>query len=71
MIDHVSLGVRNLGASIAFYDEVLAPLGYSKLIVHERTIGYGKKYAELWLNLREERVPERDNGSHVCLRARP
>jgi catechol 2,3-dioxygenase-like lactoylglutathione lyase family enzyme len=70
MIDHVSLGVKSLAASHAFYDAVLAPLGYSKLIVHEATTGYGKTYPEFWLNLRENRVPARDNGTHVCLRAR-
>lgn len=70
MIDHVSLGVRNLVVSSLFYDEVLAPLGHLKLVVRERTVGYGKKYPEFWLNLRENRVNERDSGSHVCLRAR-
>jgi catechol 2,3-dioxygenase-like lactoylglutathione lyase family enzyme len=70
MIDHVSLGVRNLATSAAFYDDVLSPLGYSRLIVREATIGYGKKYAEFWLNQRDQRVPERDSGNHVCLRAR-
>lgn len=69
MIDHVSLGVRNLDVSRVFYDEVLAPLGYTQLIVRERTVGYGTKYPEFWLNLRENRLPERDSGSHVCLRA--
>jgi catechol 2,3-dioxygenase-like lactoylglutathione lyase family enzyme len=70
MIDHVSVGVRNLDVSGVFYDQVLAPLGYAKLVVRERTLGYGKKYPEFWLNLRESRLPERDTGSHVCLRAR-
>jgi catechol 2,3-dioxygenase-like lactoylglutathione lyase family enzyme len=70
MIDHVSLGVRSLDLSTVFYDDVLATLGYTKLIVREKTVGYGKKYAEFWLNLRENRLPQRDSGSHVCLRAR-
>lgn len=70
MIDHVSVGVRNLDLSSVFYDHVLAPLGYAKLVARERTVGYGKKYPEFWLNLREHRLPERDSGSHVCLRAR-
>ena len=43
MIDHVSISVRNLATGAKFYDAVLAPLGYARMIVRETTIGYGKK----------------------------
>lgn len=70
MIDHVSIAVSDLERSAAFYDAVLAPLGFTRLAERERTIGFGKKYPEFWLNLRPgmETVPE-GTGIHICLRA--
>jgi catechol 2,3-dioxygenase-like lactoylglutathione lyase family enzyme len=70
MIDHVSVPVRDLEASAAFYDRLLAPLGYSRLVVRPATIGFGKKYPEFWLNLRAQMASApADTGMHVCLRA--
>ena len=70
-IDHVSLAVRDLSRSAAFYEAVLAPLGYAKLVTRERTIGFGKTHAEIWINLRENLPPApADVGAHVALRAR-
>ncbi|MBW2470889.1 MAG: VOC family protein, partial [Deltaproteobacteria bacterium] len=37
MIDHVSLGVRDLAASRGFYEAVLAPLGYRLLVERAAT----------------------------------
>lgn len=70
MIDHVSIAVSDLERSAVFYDAVLAPLGFTRLAERERTIGFGKKYPEFWLNLRPgmEPVPE-GTGIHICLRA--
>lgn len=71
MIDHVSLPVRALGASARFYDGVLGAIGYARLVERERTIGYGRPYAELWINARPGLPPApADSGAHVCLRAR-
>ena len=70
MIDHVSVPVADLAASAAFYDAVLAPLGLTRLAERPRTIGFGKRYPEFWLNLRPGLVPApADSGAHVCLRA--
>lgn len=69
MIDHVSVGVRDLKASAAFYDKVLAALGHSRLESRETTVGFGKKYPEFWINLRRDRAKEGDTGNHVALRA--
>jgi catechol 2,3-dioxygenase-like lactoylglutathione lyase family enzyme len=70
VIDHVSIAVRDLTASAAFYDRVLAPLGLIRMVERERTVGFGKRYPEFWLNLREGMTPvATDTGSHVCLRA--
>lgn len=71
MIDHVSIAVRDLPASTEFYRGVLATLGFTLLVTRERTVGFGKKYPEFWLNLRPGRANQAaDDGAHVCLRAR-
>lgn len=41
MIDHLSLGVADLERAAAFYDAVLAPLGYVRLFANPRGVGYG------------------------------
>jgi len=70
MIDHVSIGVRDLAAAARFYEAALAVLGYSKLIVRATTVGFGKKYPDLWLNERRNMAPvDSDSGTHICLRA--
>lgn len=69
MIDHVSLAVRDLAAAGRFYDGVLGVIGYSRLAARETTLGYGKRYPELWLNARPLATPPpTDSGMHVCLR---
>jgi catechol 2,3-dioxygenase-like lactoylglutathione lyase family enzyme len=71
MIDHVSIAVRDLAAGAAFYETVLAPLGYARLVDRPDTVGFGKKYPEFWLNHRPAMAPAAaDTGAHVCLRAR-
>ena len=73
MIDHISIGVRDLAASARFYDAVLAPLGYEKLHEREKTVGWaraGKMHAEFWINARPAMKPAADGGTHICLRTR-
>jgi catechol 2,3-dioxygenase-like lactoylglutathione lyase family enzyme len=71
MIDHVSIGVSDLARSGAFYDAVLGAIGLARLVTRDTTIGYGKRYPELWLNHRPG-MPEvtSNTGVHICLRAR-
>jgi catechol 2,3-dioxygenase-like lactoylglutathione lyase family enzyme len=70
MIDHVSVAAADLARSAAFYERVLLPLGLSRLVERETTVGFGKRYPELWLNLRPGLVPApQSTGAHVCLRA--
>jgi catechol 2,3-dioxygenase-like lactoylglutathione lyase family enzyme len=69
MIDHVSIPVRNLSESTSFYESVLFEIGVAKLVDRPRTVGFGKKYPELWLNHRSEGAAI-DDGFHVCIRAR-
>lgn len=70
MIDHVSVGVTDLETASEFYSSIFTPLKIVKLITKPGTIGFGKKYPELWLNLRadKERIAS-DNGTHICFRA--
>lgn len=71
MIDHVSITVSDLIASGLFYSAVLEPLGLSQLVERENTIGFGKRYPEFWLNVRQKaEMSPVNTGHHVCLRAR-
>ena len=71
MIDHVSIPVSDLIRAAEFWERVLAPLGLTRFVERERTVGFGKTYPEFWLNLRDELVPAADDtGAHICLRAR-
>jgi catechol 2,3-dioxygenase-like lactoylglutathione lyase family enzyme len=70
LIDHISIGVRDLALSVLFYDSVLTVLGYRKLQVQPGTVGFGKRYSEFWLNHRPEMaVSKQDTGLHIALRA--
>lgn len=70
MIDHLSIAVSDLARSTAFYEAVLSPLGYSRLVERERTVGFGKRYPEIWINHRPGMTrADPDTGHHVCLRA--
>lgn len=71
MIDHVSIGVSNLDAASKFYEPILKVLGLEKLVEKPGIVGFGKKYAEFWLNHRQEKaIPSQDDGTHICLRAK-
>jgi catechol 2,3-dioxygenase-like lactoylglutathione lyase family enzyme len=71
MIDHVSIAVRNLDVSARFYQLVLEPLSYTRLVEHPTRVAFGTKYPELWLNARPTMAPiQPETGAHVCLRAR-
>lgn len=71
MIDHVSVAVRDLAAGERFYAALLLPLGMTKQREWPGTaIGFGKKYPEFWINIRESmgKVAD-DSGVHIALRA--
>jgi catechol 2,3-dioxygenase-like lactoylglutathione lyase family enzyme len=70
MIDHVSVAVSSLADSAAFYEAVLAPLEYKRLVERPATVGFGKRYPEFWLNLRPGfKASDSNPGAHVALRA--
>jgi catechol 2,3-dioxygenase-like lactoylglutathione lyase family enzyme len=71
MIDHVSVGVRDLARATRFYEATLAALGLSRLVTRPATIGFGKSYPEFWINLRAgtAQIPP-ESGTHICMRAK-
>jgi catechol 2,3-dioxygenase-like lactoylglutathione lyase family enzyme len=74
VIDHVSVAVSDLAAASRFYEAALTPLGYAKLEDRPATVGFGKRYAEFWINLRAPSpvAPSPvapSSGAHVALRA--
>ncbi len=70
MIDHISIAVRELKAAARFYDALLKPLGMTRLREEPKRVGYGKTYAEFWINERPQlKAAPEDSGAHICLRA--
>jgi catechol 2,3-dioxygenase-like lactoylglutathione lyase family enzyme len=70
MIDHVSIGVGDLARATRFYAALLRTIGMTKLEARPATVGFGKKYPELWLNHRAGLRPiAPESGAHICLRA--
>jgi catechol 2,3-dioxygenase-like lactoylglutathione lyase family enzyme len=70
MINHVSIGVRNISKAKAFYDPTLTPLGYTCLSEDESSLGYGKDTAAFWLLASESPVPaDPRSGLHICFTA--
>ncbi len=68
MIDHISIGVRDLETARQFYAAMLATLGFTQLREWPTAVGYGKRYPEFWINHRPQ-LAASDTGVHVCLRA--
>jgi len=68
MIDHVSIGVKNIARSRAFYDAALEPLGYSLLSHGEESLGYGGDAIRFWVQVSRHPVPaDEGSGLHFCL----
>jgi len=70
MLDHVSIGVRDIGRAKRFYDAALAPLGYSCLSEGGDSLGYGKDGVFYWISVVERPVPaDEKSGLHFCFAA--
>jgi catechol 2,3-dioxygenase-like lactoylglutathione lyase family enzyme len=67
MLDHLSIQVRDVAAASSFYDAVLAPLGYRRIMDFGAVIGYGDDFPGFWVGLAEA------NGTglppHIAFRA--
>ena len=70
MINHVSIGVRNISKAKKFYDAALKPLGYKCLSESKGSLGYGRDSVALWIGVAERPVPaDEQSGLHVCFDA--
>jgi catechol 2,3-dioxygenase-like lactoylglutathione lyase family enzyme len=70
MIDHVSIGVRDIKTAKRFYDAALRPLGYTCLSEGEGSLGYGQGTVVFWINVADRPVPaDANSGLHFCLSA--
>lgn len=49
MIDHVSIQCQDPGASAAFYDAVLAPVGGRRILDFGPVVGYGTEGPDFWI----------------------
>jgi catechol 2,3-dioxygenase-like lactoylglutathione lyase family enzyme len=64
MIDHVKLWVSDIERSKAFYEQALAPVGYSVLFEFPGVAGLGRERPDLWLAQGESPTT-----AHLALRA--
>ena len=70
MLDHVSIGVRDIAAAKRFYDAALQPLGYRCLSPGDTSLGYGSESAVFWALASDSPVPADPNsGLHFCFKA--
>ncbi|HWE17217.1 MAG TPA: VOC family protein [Hyphomicrobiaceae bacterium] len=70
MLNHVSIGVRDVARAKRFYDAALAPLGYRCLSDSPGSLGYGRDAVALWISKVERPVPANaGSGLHVCFDA--
>ena len=70
MINHVSIGVRDLTRAKRFYDAALGPLGYSCLSGGDDALGYGEEEITFWVQEAASPVPTDDrSGLHFCFDA--
>ncbi|MCC7273908.1 MAG: VOC family protein [Alphaproteobacteria bacterium] len=67
MLDHVSIGVRDVARTKRFYDAALAPLGYTCLSAGESSLGYGREAVRFWISRTDHPVPaDARSGLHFC-----
>ena len=70
MLDHVSIGVRDIAKAKAFYDAALKPLGFACQSADESSLGYGEKAVGFWIISAERPVADDPkSGLHFCFTA--
>ena len=61
MLNHVSIGVRDVAKTKRFYDAALKPLGYTCLNEAPGSLGYGRDAVALWISGAERPLPPTTN----------
>jgi catechol 2,3-dioxygenase-like lactoylglutathione lyase family enzyme len=70
MLNHISIGVRDIARSKRFYDAALKPLGYTALSEGETSLGYGSDTVVLWISASDKPVlADEKSGLHFCFDA--
>ncbi len=70
MLNHISIGVSDIGRTKRFYDAALEPLGYTCLSEASGSLGYGRDAVVLWIGTAERPVPaDEKSGLHFCFDA--
>jgi catechol 2,3-dioxygenase-like lactoylglutathione lyase family enzyme len=70
MLDHVSIGVRDIARARRFYDAALKPLGYKCLSEAPGSLGYGSGAVVLWIGATDRPVAaDEKSGLHFCFDA--
>ena len=59
VLDHLSLQVLDLPAALRFYDAVVQPLGYRRVLVFEALVGFGDEFPSFWVGVAADRIPNR------------
>lgn len=71
MLDHISIGVRDIARSKQFYDAALKPLGYVCKFADGGSLGYGADNGiGLWIGATDHPVLPHDKSNlHICFAA--
>jgi catechol 2,3-dioxygenase-like lactoylglutathione lyase family enzyme len=67
VLDHLGIQCADMAASAAFYDAVLAPLGFRRLMDYEVAIGYGADKPDFWIGVFNSGEGFRE--SHIAFQA--
>ncbi len=71
MIDHISIGVKDIAAAGKFYDAALSRLGYRRLSDGASSLGFGGETPRFWILAAAQPVrPDEQSGLHICFAAR-
>ncbi len=67
IMHHVSIGVTDHAASVAFYEKVLATIGAKKLFDFPNAVAFGKQFPEFWVQLPGDgQAAGTANGTHFA-----
>ncbi len=64
---HVSIGVTDHAASVAFYEKVLGTIGAKKVFDFPNAVAFGKQFPEFWVQLPGDgQAAGTANGTHFA-----